>query len=154
MAHSSRPFCVWQPTTFSSKTLSDLCESCNFPEEMELVVPSAKKNPERVPPGFCYAYTSYFTSCGLYFLLPKLFAEYLSKTGLCLSQLCPNFLRRILDFIKLAFDSRSSLRLRDLFHLGVVRKNSLRSGTLSFTAQSKWRIILGLPLEGGSWWTS
>lgn len=118
MAPHSSQFCVWQPTVCSAEVFYNLRASCNFPEGVEPVVPSPEENHKRVSSGFCCAYTSYFSSCRIHFPLPKLLVEYLFKTRLCLSQLCPNFLRQILGLIKLAFNSGYSLQVRILFVLG------------------------------------
>lgn len=62
-------------------------------------------------------YPIYFISCGLHFPLPELLVEYLFKIGF----IFPNFASTFY-LIRLSFDFRSSLQVRDLFRLGLCGK--------------------------------
>lgn len=65
--------------------LANLLVQYDILEVVEIVIPTADENRERVRPGYCCVYLSYFTSYGLYFPLPRILVEYIAEVGLCLT---------------------------------------------------------------------
>ncbi|KAG2247586.1 hypothetical protein Bca52824_087214 [Brassica carinata] len=112
---------------------------------------STSESPEAVRDGYCGAYLSFFETCGLFFPIPEAIFNILEELGLSLTQMCPNFLRHLLELLVKAREEGLLFGLDELRHLVLMKRNNQNPWTFLMSPRPSHQIIQGVPYRDQNW---